>query len=275
MGTARSPEQILHHYVVEKSLAARLRNSTRENRASLYSEVYDELFATVPDHPQITKRTTVAERAAGIASQVAFLRPFIAAQTDFIEIGAGDCALSVAVSPFVRTVQAIDVSNTITDGFKHPANFRLHISKGTDLGVDDASISLAYSNQLIEHLHPDDAVDQMRNVVRALRPGGVYVCITPNRIIGPHDISYHFDRVATGLHLQEFSSGDLSRLMRKSGFSRVDWYVTTKGRSFRVPLWLAGLCETILSGLPHRVGFALGNRFPLRNLLNGIAVATM
>jgi predicted SAM-dependent methyltransferase len=37
------------------------------------------------------------------------------------------------------------------------------------------SVDLAYSNQLMEHLHPDDASEQLANVYRALKPGGVTV----------------------------------------------------------------------------------------------------
>ena len=38
----------------------------------------------------------------------------------------------------------------------------------------------------------------LANLYRALKPGAVYVCITPNRLSGPHDISLYFDSVATG-----------------------------------------------------------------------------
>jgi hypothetical protein len=31
----------------------------------------------------------------------------------------------------------------------------------------------------MEHLHPEDAFEQLRNIIRALAPGGRYVCITP------------------------------------------------------------------------------------------------
>ena len=41
---------------------------------------------------------------------------------------------------------------------------------------------------------PEDAVEQLRHLHAALAPGGVYLCITPSRLTGPHDISYLFDR---------------------------------------------------------------------------------
>jgi SAM-dependent methyltransferase len=73
----------------------------------------------------------------------------------------------------------------------------------------------------MEHLHPEDAFDQLREIHRVLAPGGVYVCVTPNRVSGPHDISRHFDDIATGLHLREYSTRELTTLFRRAGFSRL------------------------------------------------------
>jgi SAM-dependent methyltransferase len=58
----------------------------------------------------------------------------------------------------------------------------------------------------MEHLHPDDASEQLANVYRALKPGGVYCCVTPNRISGLHDIPVYFDTVSQGLHERILSS---------------------------------------------------------------------
>ena len=45
----RSPERLRVHYELERRLADRLRNGTREERAALYGEVYEELFRSLPD----------------------------------------------------------------------------------------------------------------------------------------------------------------------------------------------------------------------------------
>ena len=73
----------------------------------------------------------------------------------------------------------------------------------------------------MEHLHPDDAFEQLENIYRALTPGGVYICVTPNRLSGPHDISSLYDEVATGFHLKEYSISELHSLFRRVGFSRI------------------------------------------------------
>src|SRR4051794_34537025 len=63
----------------------------------------------------------------------------------------------------------------------------LVLSEGCELPLADASIDLVISFELIEHLHRDDAVDHVREVYRVLKPGGSYVCGTPNIVCGPHD----------------------------------------------------------------------------------------
>jgi SAM-dependent methyltransferase len=129
-----------------------------------------------------------------------------------------------------------------------PKNFELIISDGVSIPVPESSISIAYSDQLMEHLHPQDAFEQLRNVYKALTKGGVYICITPNRLSGPHDISKYFDKVATGFHLKEYTNMELMRLFRKVGFSKVVPYMDGRVIPNLVPLIFY---ETLLGILPH------------------------
>jgi SAM-dependent methyltransferase len=109
----------------------------------------------------------------------------------------------------------------IVKGITPPDNFKLIMSDGSNIPVPKESVNLAFSNQLMEHLHADDALEQLCEIYASLAPGGTYICVTPNRISGPHDISRHFDDVATGLHLREYSVAELTVLFRHAGFSRL------------------------------------------------------
>jgi hypothetical protein len=106
----------------------------------------------------------------------------------------------------------------------------------------------------MEHLHPDDAVEQLRNICAALKPGGAYFCVTPNRMSGPHDISQHFDREATGFHLHEYRLAELVALCRNAGFASFRAYVGKDGRYLRVPLAVVAAAEGSASVLPRRAG---------------------
>ena len=195
-----------------------------------------------------------------------FLRPFLKAEATFLEIGAGDCALSFEVAKSVKAVYGLDVSEEISSTMKHPPNFQLILSDGANVPVP-SGVTVAYSNQVMEHLHPDDAFEQVQNIYNVLWPGGAYICITPNRLDGPHDISRHFDSVPTGFHLREYSASELNFIFRKVGFSKTRAYVGGKGIYIPFPLFIIRLLEYGLEALPYSVRKALMARFPLRQLL--------
>jgi SAM-dependent methyltransferase len=182
-------------------------------------------------------------------------------ETTLLEIGPGDCALSIALAAQLRQVYGLDVSEEITRRLSLPSNFQLILSDGTSVPLPPDSVDVAYSNQLMEHLHPDDALEQLEGIWRALRPGGVYICLTPNRLSGPHDISEHFDSVATGFHLKEYTIGELSQLFRKVGFRKVQTLLGRRGVCVPAPVAPVVAGEALLGLLPARPRRALGRTF--------------
>ncbi len=232
----RTIAQIREHYEVEKKLAMRLATATKEERNRLYAQVYDELFTAVPDHPLLTQKANAQARSRDIAEQICLLQPFLNHDIVFLEIGAGDCALSFAIAAQVRKVYAIEVSKEISTMMSAPANFELILSDGASISVPPNSVHVAYSNQVMEHLHPDDAVEQLHNICRALIPGGVYVCITPHRFTGPHDVSKYFDEIATGFHLKEYTNAELAALYKQAGFAKIETLLGWRKKFFIAPL---------------------------------------
>ena len=111
------------------------------------------------------------------------------------------------------------------------------------------------------------ARDITQNVFTALAPGGAYVCITPNRINGPHDISRQFDRVATGFHLKEYTISELITLFRAAGFTVVRQLVGGKGAYRPIPVALTRTVESAFALLPYRLRLAVADRAPARQLL--------
>lgn len=268
----RTLDQLRQHYDVERELADRLRRATKEQRRTLYSAVYDELFKRVPLHPQHTNKADAARLAADVAEKMQIVTPFLNPHATFLEVGPGDCEFAKTVAEKAARVLAIDVSDEITRTRELPANLQIVLSDGSSIPVPPGSVEVAYSNQLMEHLHPDDALDQLRGLHAALKPGGVYICITPSRLTGPHDISGVFDREATGFHLKEYTVGDLAALFRAVGFSDVRIIFGGHGRFTLLPTWTATLCEKLLDRLPHGLRKALALRPPFRWLL-GVRLA--
>jgi SAM-dependent methyltransferase len=268
----RTIERIREHYKVEKKLASQLRNSNEEDRRILYTSLYEELFKSLPDHPQLLRKEDLQLRASHISGQMQILHNFLHKSSKFLEIGAGDCSLSLEISKYVEKVYALDVSETITKQQAIPPNFELIISDGTSIPISNGLITIAYSNQLMEHLHPDDALKQLRNIYHALAHNGTYICSTPNRFNGPHDISEHFDRVATGFHLKEYTITELSALFSEVGFSHLRIYKNFKGILIGFHTFPFVLIESILARLPYWMNKKLSSTLLFRWLLNIIIV---
>jgi SAM-dependent methyltransferase len=246
----RSRENVRRHYEIEKELASRLMHATKDERRQLYGTLYNELFANVPDHPQLWNIDD-REHQRKTEHVARFLSKFLSSSDVYLEIGAGDCLLVRECAKFVRRAIAVDVSETMLLKTPLPPNCDKRLSDGCDIPIPSNTATFAFSDQLMEHLHPDDAVDQLKSIYRALVPGGRYLCATPHRFSGPHDVSKHFDRVATGFHLKEYSIKELAALFRDAGFRETRLVAFVKGRSAIVAVRPLLLVERVLERLPY------------------------
>jgi len=211
-------EQLREHLEVERELAQRLRNAS--DTRGLYSAVYDELLRRVPHLPALTQKHDAAAQAALVALQLRLLEPFLASRPRFLEVGSGDSALAIELSKRLPRVIAIEAGSGILEGVEKPANLELVVTDTPPYPLPDACVDLAFSSHVIEHLRPDDALLHLTEVRRLLAPGGRYVCVTPNRLWGPHDISRYFSDAPEGLHLREYTHNELLGLMKRAGFRK-------------------------------------------------------
>jgi SAM-dependent methyltransferase len=247
---SRPAHRVRYHYEVERELADRLRGADREERARLYPLVYDELFERVHDHPQLVLRKELSSRSTPIGRRLRALSRFLTAEAVYLEVGVGDASLASAVAPHVAKVYGVDVSSEILRDARVPPNVELVLSDGVSLQMPEESATIAFSDQVIEHLHPDDVYEHFASVRRALVPGGHYVLLTPNRLSGPHDISRTFDEVATGLHMREYTNAELRVLLLEAGFSSVQRaFLSSRRLNVEYPLGLVTSMEVLLARL--------------------------
>lgn len=202
----RTPEQVRQHYEVERELATVLRNAPKQERTHLCPALYDEMLRRVPTHPMLRRKHTATEVQTTIAHHMKLMRRFLSREATYLEIGAGDCTFASAVAEHVRKVYAIDVSAELVKNAVMPSNGEIVLTDGRNIPVPRNSVHVAFSNQVMEHLHPDDAFEQLQNICEALVTGGTYICVTPNRLNGPHDVSKFFDYEARGFHLKEYTT---------------------------------------------------------------------
>jgi len=271
----RTIEQKRRHYEIERELARKLRCATREERKELYGTVYKELYARVPDIPHLIGAGNGYSRAMDVAKLLGFLERFLIGKQTFLEIGPGDFKLSMAVSKLVPKVFAVDVTDEVRSGISLPSNVTFLESDGCHIPVPANCIDVALSDQVMEHLHPDDAESQLESIYNALAPGGAYICITPNRLYGPHDISRYFDPVATGLHLREYSVTEVIRMFKRVDFAHVKAYSFTQRISrFPVPTFAILAIEKTLDALPvgirRSLAFSSGLKWIMRSRVVGM-----
>jgi len=140
------------------------------------------MFQRTPLHPQLIIKSSPQKKAIKISRIMKYLNHYLEKDTSFLEVGPDDCSLFLEVAKHVKKVFAADVSNEIVKDLPHSGNFTLILSDGCKIPLPADSIDVVFSNQLMEHLHTDDAFDQLRNIFNVLNTGGVYLCVTPNRL---------------------------------------------------------------------------------------------
>ncbi len=266
----RDLTMLRNHFEIEKELADRLRNATAADRRGLYREVYNELFARVQDHPQNTRKADPQRQLAATHWQWQLLSRFIGPKSAYLEIGAGDGHLAITVARRAQRAYAVDVSEIISSDSHPPKNFSWVITDGVKIPIPSQSVTVAYSNQLMEHLHPEDAAAQIAEIRRTLVPGGVYVCITPHRYSGPHDISKFFSDEACGFHLKEYTYRELDAVFKRSGFAFTRVWTGLKGRFMRLPQSLVFGLEAIIGLFPRRWQKKITQSAPLRPIFTNV-----
>jgi SAM-dependent methyltransferase len=136
--------------------------------------------------------------------------------------------------------------------------------------IPSNSIDLVFSDQLIEHFHPEDTKVHFELVHRILKPGGKYVFRTPHALTGPHDVSQYFSYEAEGFHLKEWTYTEIKTMLSGAGYSELHAYWNAKGTSLRVPYGLFALCE-LLGGYVPKPYARVAARY-LFPSLSGVAV---
>jgi SAM-dependent methyltransferase len=252
-------------YEIEVELASRLRGTaTSSERRGRYSDVYSEYHDRIvrpSGMSRLIDPPDPARRADEVDPQVRLLRSFTNRKTAFLEVGAGDGAVAKALSTCVSTSLALDVTDATASATT--ANFDFRTFDGFNFPLPNGSIDLAYSKDVVEHLHPEDLHDHLASLRNVLAPGALYICVTPNRLSGPHDISRGFSETPQGLHLREYTVQELASVLMAAGFTKVKMFASFRGRHL-TPLmstsWVRPF-ETFIGALPvtsrQRLGHVL------------------
>lgn len=190
------------------------------------------------------------------------------------EIGYGCGALLAEVAAAGYEVAGIEVSSSMRAQALqiNPREAHEQLLLGDFLEQDmrplTGQFDLVYWNDVFEHIPPDEIRDYLAHVSSLIRPGGTLLTITPNWHERPSDVTSDFcppRTPARGLHLKEYSLGEVTSLLREAGFSRIETPAVVLPH--KIYLGLGGLaavkrlCEPVLEYLPFRLARLLVHGF--------------
>ncbi|AMK78376.1 hypothetical protein A1342_06015 [Methylomonas methanica] len=216
-------EDILEHWNLELQLTKQLLESSRDNRWEIFEKSYTTLYTQLEWlNKFIDKRNPTPPNV--LYKDWAYL---IGTQPQKIyEVGSGRAEMISYLAKLGHQCKATEI--TRERGKKHTStkldNLKWGISDGVHLEQFEPpnTYDFVISNQVIEHIHPDDLLEHCKHVYSILKPGGKYIVCAPHAWHGPADISAVFKyKKAIGMHLKEYTNYELYSFLRTSGFSKV------------------------------------------------------
>jgi SAM-dependent methyltransferase len=210
-------EEVRRHSALEGALTDRLLHSSRETRWQEFADCYGRLYAELPwlnklNEPTDTKSMEAWGRLIGGHSKV-------------FEVGSGRGRLIQYLAGLGNECHATEITPERGEKFVDPATGVIwEQTDGVNLSrfTTENTFDYVISDQVFEHLHPNDHLIHLSEACKILKPRGQYILRTPHPSNGPHDLSQVFGvEEPVFMHLWEPTYDYLSGMMKKAGFSRV------------------------------------------------------
>lgn len=262
----RTYEQVRNHFLVEREIARRLKEAGREERKRIYATMYDTLFQKVPDHPRLSAKEDAAAAQARNRQKFGLVERYVKPSHTFVEFAPGDGAFARFMCGIVKRVITVDISDQTADRADLPENLTPLVYDGYNLDCDGIDADMVFSDQFIEHLHPDDIVGHFSLVKSMLKKGGRYVIRTPHAFLGPHDISKYFSTIPQGFHLHECTCSELGEAAKRLGYGSSRGHVKINKRYVPAPFFYFRAVESALSPLPRPLQKLLSRPLLPRNI---------
>lgn len=167
-----------------------------------------------------------------------YLQTWVPTDADVLELGAGWCDFSNAVT--ARSVTAMDIDEVVMQAAK--SGVTAVVGDCTDLSrFPDGSFDRVVASNLLEHLERPMAEKMLAEAARVLRPGGRLVLIQPNFRLNPNEYFDDYTHVAiyTDRSLRDFlgaSGWDVQHVAAR--FLPLSMKSKGSGLTFLVPWYL-------------------------------------
>lgn len=215
-------DMIYLHWELEKKLANTLRQSKKRDRWKVTTDCYREFYNQLPwlkelnhsvDTHFFEKRARVMSRLMGTSVKRIY------------EIGSGTGRILSRLAGEGHLCRGMDIFTARgLEDKKDQSNLTIGVSDGVHLDRFERtrSFDVVFSENVIEHLHPDDLFEHFQSVYSLLDKGGKYILKTPHVFSGPHGLEKIFGlKILQGFHLKEYSYCEIRALAFQSGFRSI------------------------------------------------------
>lgn len=233
---------ILDHWNLEKQLTSELRQSNPESRWATFDSCYTRLYTELDWLNQFTDGADSRSPQERFGSWLELIGP---PPKRIYEIGSGKGGLISFLADLGYDCRGTEITRVRGEKLLSESPMSTNLSWGISDGVHldrfepPETYDVVVSDQVIEHLHPDDLESHLRSVQAILRKGGRYIFNTPNSYTGPHDVSRVFNRgEAEGMHLKEYTCREMIEIASSAGFGFMRYGLIP--RRFRIVLTALG-----------------------------------
>ncbi len=255
---AVTEEMVMRHWTLEQELTRELLSSSPEERWETFERCYSTLYSELPWLNELPRNTDDTDPSLLYDAVISLVNP--EAKTVY-EIGSGKGTLIKHLAGRGYQCKATEITRERgkkwvddTPNLTWGATDGVHLDRFEEHGHWDVVIL----NNVVEHMHPDDLIEHFRAVHKILSPGGRYIIGTPHIISGPTDVSRVFGyETAAGMHLKEYTYGELVSQLRDAGFKRFSSCLRVprriakvKPRESRLYLRYLRAMETVLGMIP-------------------------
>ncbi len=231
--TPISEQMVLTHWELEKQLTHDLLSTVPEQRWETFERCYSQLYQEIN---WLNKLGSTSSETLEMWRSVLGSPP-----QQIYEIGSGKGDLISYLARCGFDCKATEI--TRERGEKHVAGACPNLAWKTSDGVHlhhfepNQTYDVVISDQVIEHLHPEDLETHLKAVQQILVNEGRYIFRTPHRFTGPYDVSRVLElNEPQGMHLKEYTYQELTKALNQAGFDQVSYaFVPSKLRSHLQP----------------------------------------
>ncbi len=168
-------------------------------------------------------------------------------EKSFLDIGCATGRLAAFLREAGWDAQGVEVCRPAAEFGINTHKVPIHIGTLEDAGFEENRFDIVHNSHVIEHINQPD--EFMAGIYRILKPGGYYICTTPNALGLQALLFQEKWRSAIPDHLFLFSRRTLPLLAEKAGF-RVIRHRTWGGLGMgTAPLWLKKTADRLVKPL--------------------------